>query len=211
MIVAGAILSLVSMAVAAIKGQEAREALNLLGRNSEKDDELDHLKGLIARRNRATTGSAKYRQLDDEIHDYAQGVQSRERIAEERQKAEGYIAANRTPEEAAEKEVSEMRELAQRMRSRALAPGNAVERSMSATLLKESNQLMQAANRRLEEISGNTKDWKDFAWEIIGANSNSVRPISIRMRRSTPTMRELTITVAGDGYLTQMASASRTR
>lgn len=215
MIVAGAILSIVSMAVAAIKGREAREALNLLGRNSEKDDELDHLKGLIARRNRATTGSAKYRQLDEEIHDYAEGVQSRKRIAEERQKAEGYIAANRTPEEAAEKEVSEMRELARQMRSRALAPGNAVEQGMSATLLKESNQLMQAASRRLaeisgntKEISGNTKDWKDFAWEIIGANSNSVRPISLgEMRRSTPTMQGLTITVAGDGYLAQMASS----
>jgi len=94
------------------------------------------------------------------------------------------------------------------MRSRALAPGNAVEQGMSATLLKESNQLMQAANRRLEEISGNTKNWKDFAWEIIGANSNSVRPISIgEMRRSTPTMQGLTITVAGDGYLAQMASS----
>jgi len=215
MIVAGGILSMISMAVAAIKGQEAREALNLLGRNSEKDDELDHLKGLIAQRNRATTGSARWRKLDDEINDYAEGVQSRERIAEERQRAEGYIAANRTPEEAAEKEASEMRELARQMRSRALAPGNAVEQGMSATLLKESNQLMQAASRRLEEISGNTKeisgntkDWKDFAWEIIGANSNSVRPISIgEMRRSTPTMQGLTITVAGDGYLAQMASS----
>jgi hypothetical protein len=208
MIVAGGILSMISMAVAAIKGQEAREALNLLGRNSEKDDELDHLKGLIAQRNRATSGSAKYRQLDDEIHAYAQGVQSRERIAEERQKAEGYIAANRTPEEAGEKEASEMRELAQHMRSRALHPNNAVERSMSATLLKESNQLFQAANRRLEEISGNTKSWKDFAWEIIGANSNSVRPISLgEMRSATPTMQGLTINVAGDGYLAQMASS----
>jgi len=208
MIVAGGIMSIVAMAVAAIKGQEAREALNLLGRNNEKDDELEHLKGLIAQRNRATSGSAKYRQLDDEIHAYAQGVQSRERIAEERQKAEGYIAANRTPEEAGEKEASEMRELAQHMRSRALHPNNAVERSMSATLLKESNQLFQAANRRLEEISGNTKSWKDFAWEIIGANSNSVRPISLgEMRSATPTMQGLTINVAGDGYLAQMASS----
>ena len=208
MIVAGGIMSIVAMAVAAIKGQEAREALNLLGRNNEKDDELEHLKGLIAQRNRATSGSAKYRQLDDEINAYAQGVQSRDRIAEERQRAEGYIAANRTPEEAGEKEVSEMRELARQMRSQALAPGNAVERSMSATLLKESNQLFQAANRRLEEISGNTKSWKDFAWEIIGANSNSVRPISLgEMRSATPTMQGLTINVAGDGYLAQMASS----
>ena len=208
MIVAGGIMSIVAMAVAAIKGQEAREALNLLGRNSEKDDELDHLKGLIAQRNRATSGSAKYRQLDDEIHAYAQGVQSRERIAEERQKAEGYIAANRTPEEAGQKEASEMRELARQMRSQALAPQNAVEQGMSATLLKESNQLFQAANRRLEEISGNTKSWKDFAWEIIGANSNSVRPISLgEMRSATPTMQGLTINVAGDGYLAQMASS----
>jgi hypothetical protein len=208
MIVAGGIMSIVAMAVAAIKGQEAREALNLLGRNNEKDDELEHLKGLIAQRNRATSGSAKYRQLDDEINAYAQGVQSRDRIAEERQRAEGYIAANRTPEEAGEKEVSEMRELARQMRSQALAPSNAVEQGMSATLLKESNQLFQAANRRLEEISGNTKSWKDFAWEIIGANSNSVRPISLgEMRSATPTMQGLTINVAGDGYLAQMASS----
>lgn len=208
MIVAGGIMSIVAMAVAAIKGQEAREALNLLGRNNEKDDELEHLKSLIAKRNLAPAGSARSRLLDDEINAYAQGVQSRDRIAEERQKAEGYIAANRTPEEAAQKEVSEMRELARQMRSQALAPNNAVEQGMSATLLKESNQLFQAANRRLEEISGNTKSWKDFAWEIIGANSNSVRPISLgEMRRATPTMQGLTINVPGDGYLAQMASS----